>query len=393
MSDFLQRCLRAAAAFVLSACAATAAFGPAAVAAAGIVRDPVAVEQARAAMQAAVSASRAAAGARSVPGKNGVNDVFANPYRAYPASCLSDGLPFGIFQQSQSDPQPQRQQLTLPGDPLSNSTAEQNYSETVTISVWRVPCSPDSNGVGQSATVIEIDRPCGACDQEARYPTFPLVLATQGNTSNFAIRLTADQNTWFSTSYVNEPIYSSNIWVLENYFLNAVQFDYNQAFALSLDNTITFNLPAYNPAQYAGTSQSLPISGYMTSNWYSPGHGGEGMLTQIFDNGDQQTRTFTAAWYTFDVHGLPFWLYAQGSFTIGDRSTGAVDTYYPTGGAFAGTGGSATFVKWGTVMFSFPDCDHMVFTFNGNADAVQGPTGSGQRTWLRIANVNSLVCD
>ena len=82
-------------------------------------------------------------------------------------------------------------------------------------------------------------------------------------------------------------------------------------------------------------------------------------------------------------------------FNIGATTTGPVDTYYPVGGSFAGTGSSATFTKWGTVTFSFPDCGHMAFTFNGasGADAPIGPSGQGQRTWIRIANVNSIVCD
>lgn len=392
MKEFFRRGLRVVAGLVLSACTVGVVVGAQPARGAGAVRDPVSAEQARASMQAALNASRVARGS------NQANDAYANPYRAYPASCLSDGLPLGDFKQFTSDPAPQQKQLTVPTCSVSNPSSC-NTSETVTVSVWRVPCSPDAAGHPQSATLMEIDRPCGAnCGNSTVFATFPLVLATQGNNSNISIRVANDPNTWYSTTYVNTPIYYSDIWVLENYFLSSIQFDYNQAFALALDNTIQFDVPAYNPAQYAGNSQSLPISGYMTSNWYSPGHGGEGMLTQVFDNpgSNPVTRTFTAAWYTFDKAGLPFWLFAQGTLTAGDRTTGPVDTYYPTGGTFAGAAGpGATFTKWGTVTFSFPDCNHMAFTFNGNADAVNGPTSNGteSRTWVRIANVNSIVCD
>jgi hypothetical protein len=358
----------------------------------GAQRDRAAVAQANASIQAAMATARSAASAAVVagPGPTKPNDVFPNPNRAYPPSCLGDGLPFGEFRQFSSDPAPLQQQLVLPGDiaACSGGNAQEcAYQEQVTISVWRVPCSG-----GTSATLMQIDRPCGGCANTSLYPTFPLVLATQGNKQLY-IRLATDPNTWFTTSYANEPIGSSNIWVLENFYGGAVQFDYNQAFALALDNTIQFNVPAYQPAQYTGAQQSLPISGYMTSNWFDPNHGGEGTLTQIFDNNDGATRTFTSAWYTFDTNGLPFWLYSQGSIKIGDRTTGPVDTFYATNGGFAGNFNSATFTKWGTITFSFPDCNHMAFTYNGNADAVQGPTGSGQRTWLRIANVNSIACN
>jgi hypothetical protein len=388
MKDLLQRGLRVVAGVVLLAAAAVMTSAPGAAIAAGVQRDPVAVDKARVTMQAAINASRAVR--RSTSG----NDVAANPDRAYPPSCLNDGLPFGVFKQNPSDPAPQQQQVSLYSCSTNNPNAC-GAGETVTISVWRVPCSPNSAGSPQSAVLVEIDRQCGQnCGTQPVFPTFPLVLASQSNISNYPIRVANDQNTWYSTTYVNQPIYHSDIWVLENYLGDANQFDYNQAFTLLFDNT-QFNVPAYNPAKYAATSQSLPISGYMTSNWYDPAHGGEGILTQVFDGGDGVTRTFTAAWYTFGTDGLPFWLFAQGSFKIGATTTGPVDTYYPSGGSFAGTGSSASFTKWGTITFSFPDCGHMVFAYNGTsgANAPIGPSGQGQRTWIRIANVNSLVCD
>ncbi len=396
MNEFLQRGLRVVARLVLSACAVTAGQNPAI--AAGVTRNPVAAEQARASAQAAMSASRAAF-ARAVRGSSRPSDVVANPFRAYPHSCLADsyGLPFGA-NDIPPGPAPFQTTLLLPGNRLSNDAAEQNYTETVTITLWRIPCSPDVNGIPQSAVVFEIDRPCGQCGTTSLYPTFPLVEVTQGLNSNITVRLAEDQNTWFSSTYVDSPIFASSTWVLENFYGSSVQFDFNQAFSIAFDRTFQWDVPAYNPAQYPTASQPLPISGYMTSNWYSPGHGGEGMLTQVFENpgSNPPTRTFTAAWYTFDKSGLPFWLFAQGAFDVGARTTGPVDTYYPTGGTFAGAPGpGATFVRWGTVTFSFPDCNHMAFTFNGNADAVNGPTSNGteSRTWLRIANVNSIVCN
>jgi hypothetical protein len=360
------------------------------VATAATQRDPAQVQAARASIEASLTASRAATAART-----SADDKVANPNRAYPPSCLGDGLPFGLFKASQNDPGPLQAQLILPGDYNACQTGgnanECNYQEQVTVSVWRVACSKDTLGNGHSATLLQIDRPCGACSNVSLYPTFPLVAVTQGNNSLY-IRLANDPNTVFTATYANTPVVSSDIWVLENFYGSSVQFDYNQAFTLTLDNAIQFNVPAYNPANYAAAKTGLPISGYLTSNWYDPAHGGEGTLTQIFENADG-TRTFSAAWYTFDKNGIPFWLYSQGVVQVGATTTGPVDTYYAKGGCFAGTGcGAATFTKWGTITYSFPDCAHMAFTFNGNADAIGGPTGSGTRTWLRIASVNSITC-
>jgi hypothetical protein len=388
MNRLYRRCASMIAALT---CCALLLVLPTLAAASSAARDPASVAKANASMQAALSPARRAA----APGTTRPNDIFANPTRAYPPSCLVDGLPFGVFRQSPSDPAPLQQQMILPGDPSTcgGNNPECTYTEQVTVSVWRAPCSVDSTGHPQSAVLLEIDRPCGGCGNTSLYPTFPLVQVTQGNNTQY-VRLAPDQNTWYTATYVNSPIATSNIWVFENY-LSGAQFDFNQAFSVNFDNhTLDFAVPTYNAAQYAANSFTLPISGYMTSNWFDPQHGGEGILTQIFDNNDGATRTFTAAWYTFDKAGLPFWLYTQGTIQIGATTTGAVDTFYSSNGCFAGIGcGSATFTKWGTITFGFPDCAHMSFTFNGNADAVNGPTASGTRTWLRIANVNSIVCD
>jgi hypothetical protein len=351
-------------------------------------RDVAQVAQAHASLQAS------AAGARSAAGAMAPNEIYANDYRAYPPSCLVDGLPFGQFDAARGG----QSGITLLGDPAAclpgGSANECNFAEADTVKVWRVPCSGS-----KSATLVEIDRP--ANHDMTLYPTLPGIYVIQGSKPLF-IRYANDPNTFLTTTYTDTPLPGSDIFVLENFYGGATQIDYNQAFTLVLDNftgntagnPVSFNFPVYNKADYPNASLTLPISGYMTSNWFDPQHGGEGILTQVFDNGDKATRTFTAAWYTFDKTGLPFWLFAQGTFHIGDRTTGSVDTYFPTGGCFAGVNcDSATFTKWGTITFTFPDCDHMAFNYSGNADAVNGPTGTGSRNWLRIANVNSLFCN
>ena len=159
---------------------------------------------------------------------------------------------------------------------------------------------------------------------------------------------------------------------------------------------ISISLVAFSTVLYARFIIDPQMrSGYLSTNWYDPNHNGEGMLVQVYDNGDGLTRTFTAAWYTFDNLGIPYWLFAQGAFNIGARSTGNVDTFYGSNGGFAGNfGSSATFTKWGTINVSFPDCNHMNFSFNGTTGDPNGPSGSGTRTnWQRLANINSLVCE
>ena len=388
-------CWRGSALTALLVACTTAAF-----AAEGTPSRAVSASAVMAARQSALATAQGAnqkpRGARqAAAGTTQAGEIYANPFRAYPPSCLGDGLPFRTFPQSTGDPAPQQQSLTLPGDPGQcfggGNAQECNYSEVVTVTVWRVACANN-----QAAVLVEIDRPAANEANTTLYPTFPFVGIAQGNSTLAPVRMADDPNTIYSTTSVNTAVYSSDIYVLENYANDqATQVDYTKAFVLSLDNTISFTFPDYNKSQYAAANQGVPISGYLSTNWYNPLESGEGMLTQIYDDYNDTTgtkRTFTAAWYTFDPLGLPFWLYAQGSITIGDRAANNIQVFYASNGKFAGSG-NATFTQWGTANFSFPDCDHMVFTYTGNADAVNGPTGSGTRTWSRLTNINSLVCN
>lgn len=347
----------------------------------------VAVQQ-----QAAHAIATGKAGSHGVkPGGNQPSEIYANPYRAYPPSCLNDGLPAG---QWANDPKRLQTTITLPGDPLAGDANERNYRETVTVTLFRVVCSG-----GKSATLLEIDRPANAPTN--LYPIFPAISVQQGN-NNIYIRVASDPNTEYSAQYSFIPLVNSDIWVLENFYGSTTQYDYNQGFALTVDNLISgdpkrytvFPMAAYNPAAYAEASQPLPISGYMSTNWYSPNQAGEGMVLQVYDNGDKTTRTLSFAWFTYDNLGLPFWLYGDGTFDIGAR-TASIATYYLKGGVFAPSSAKpdVPLYPWGNVTFTFPNCNTMSVNYTGNASADNGPTGSGTLTYSRIANVNSLVCE
>ncbi len=154
------------------------------------------------------------------------NEIYANAFRAYPPSCLVDGLPFRAFPQSNGDPAPQQQTLPLPGDPGQcfggGNANECNYTETVTVTAWRVAC-PNN----KAAVLVEIDRPAANEGNTTLYPTFPFVGIAQGNSTLAPVRMADDPNTIYSTTSVNTAVYSSDIYVLENYANNqATQVDY-----------------------------------------------------------------------------------------------------------------------------------------------------------------------
>lgn len=357
--------------------------------------DMARAQQARAQMQAQATQAKTAAAKSGVagakPGRATASELYANPFRAYPPSCLSSPIPFGMWQ---NDPNAITKQIFLIGDPYSGG-AEASYLEKVTVYLFRVVCSS-----GKSATLLEIDRPSDA--STTYYPTFPAVSVAQGS-NNIYIRLANDPNTFFSTNYALDPLTQSDIFVLENYYNGSVQFDFNQAFTLTVDNLNSndsnrftdFAMPVYNPAQYAAASQPLPISGYMTGNWYDPNHSGQGIQVEVgeLQSVDSFPRYITIAWYTFDDLGVPYWLFGSGTFNAGDTSA-TVQLGYSSGGGFAGnSGGSATAVLWGTFNVQFADCNTMQFSYQSTAGLPAGvPTGNGTRTFQRLTQMNGLTC-
>src|SRR5690349_14177424 len=142
----------------------------------------------------------------------------AGPARAYPPSCFAAGVPIG---QAAKDPKAMSLPLTLHGDfnacfvnPAAPNYAvaqqECNYSETVAITVSRVPCSG-----GKSATLLEIGRAAGKSGNQDLYPTFPGVWVQQGTHVDW-IRLARDPNTMATQVFVNSPVYEDSAYVLEN---------------------------------------------------------------------------------------------------------------------------------------------------------------------------------
>jgi hypothetical protein len=329
----------------------------------------------------------------------------------YPPSCLADGLPLG---QANKDPHWQSLPINLHGDfnscfinpsapTYKQAQAECVYSESVAVTVWRVPCSG-----AKSATLVELDRDSSLNGNTTLYPTFPGVWVKQGSQIAY-IRLAPDANTTASQAFVNSPVTKSSVYVLEN-FPGATAFDFNLAYTLTVDNNtglaLQFDLFNYDASDYG--LGNLPISGYMTGSWYLPGNGGEGILTQIFDNADGVSRTFAATWYTFDALGQPFWLVAQSFFPIGATQISKVPVNYVVGGGFAGNFTSVKSTPWGTMNFAFPDCNTLTFSYASTATTVasgatldasatpqpaDAPIGSGTRTWSRIGAINHLNCD
>lgn len=365
--------------------------------------------------------AHSAAAAKAERGDSGTKSLQANFWRTYPASCLADPLPENATGPVYSE------NVTLAARNLDDPS--QFYSEDVTISIWRVACS-SSGEFYNSATLMRIDRQSQYEGDNEYYPLFPHVSVDQITDSNDIpfddpdlrdyVRVAVEPNTVISDVTLDSPIVFSQTYVLENFpgaACNGPCFDFNFPFTIRFDNFLGsaeesqyfIDVPTYNPTQstYPDAFASLPINGYMSSNWYQPGKGGEGIVVQVYeretsnpgsclDVGGGTILPFSFTWFTYDPLGLPFFLYGDGCVPASDPTHITVDTFYITGLGFAGNFNQDDRVinPWGQVRFEFPNCNTMFVDFQSDVGLADGiPAGSGSLDYTRLGNVNGLTCE
>ncbi len=331
-------------------------------------------------------------------------DLEANAYRAYPPSCLSYPLPTDI-----TGPHWSRSVDLYEVDGNGADSLE-----TVTITIWRVACS--SSQFYTSATLMRIDRQRQFNGDNTIFPRFPDVRAAQVNEYDDIafdggidyVRVAPEANTVVSDSLPDTPLVYSTTYVLENYPSPlAGRFDFNLPFTIRFDNGYASNnqffidVPGYDPtaSTYPAAFESLPINGYLSSNWFDPAHGGEGIITQIAEFPPAADGTvfkqLVFDWFTFDNDGLPFWISGNATINASNPTSVTVPAVYLTNGGFAGDfGANATANPWGTVTFEFPDCNHLTVTYASNGSQPSFvPTGSGTLNLQRLVSVNGLTCE
>lgn len=327
-----------------------------------------------------------------------LSEVISNGYRAYPASCLSDPLPDTTSGSVYS------QAVDLAEVDPSTQTF---IREGVTIAVWRVACVTVA-GQNASATLMRIQRQAQYEGDATQYPLFPGVRMAQSssgvdfddpNALDF-IRIAVEPNTVISSFYAEDPVVNSTTYVLE-YFPDAafnVQ-NYNNAFQLRFDNFFTTDhlvysdiIPAYAPtnATYPAAFQPMLVSGYQSGNWIDNNPiSNENMLIQVYELAPVANtplkRALLFTWVAYDFKGVPLNLEGNAIYEVG-----ATTVTSPL--VLVGTGGVQTGV-WGTVTFTFSDCNTSQFTYT-NTSGLPGPSGHGTRIWNRLLglNINGIVC-
>jgi hypothetical protein len=370
---------------------------------------------------ARLTLAHSAAAAKAAHDEAGAKALQANYWRTYPASCLADPLP--------ENPTGPVYSKTVTLAARNTDDLDQLYSEDVTISIWRVACS-SSGEFYNSATLMRIDRQPQYEGDNEYYPLFPHVSVDQVTDANDIpfddpdlrdyVRVAVEPNTVISDVTIDSPIVYSQTYVLENFpgaACNGPCFDFNFPFTIRFDNFLGsaadsqyfIEVPVYNPTQstYPDAFASLPINGYMSSNWYQPGKGGEGIVVQVYeretsnvgsclDIGGGTILPFSFTWFTYDDLGFPFFLFGDDCVRAADPTRLTVDTYYITGLGFAGdfSQDDRTLNPWGQVSFEFPTCNTMFVDYQSDSGLPAGiPAGTGSLDYSRIANVNGLTCE
>lgn len=129
----------------------------------------------------------------------------------------------------------------------------------------------------------------------------------------------------------------------------------------------------------AGFSLSSTISG----NWYDPAQSGHGFQIEVLPGG-----IATAFWFAFDNNGNQVWINAVGPLgqdTIAMQAGRVLNGRFPPNF----NPNTVTRAPWGTLTFTFNDCDHGTVAWTTTDPAF---TPSGTMTVQRLTTIDGLNC-
>ncbi|UXI66812.1 hypothetical protein [Tahibacter amnicola] len=122
----------------------------------------------------------------------------------------------------------------------------------------------------------------------------------------------------------------------------------------------------------------------ITGNWYDPAQNGHGFQLEVLPGG-----IVTAFWFTFDNAGNQVWISAAGPIT---QNRVVMNVNRALNGRFPPNFNPAnvTVSAWGTLTFTFTDCDHGSVSWASTDPAF---TASGTMTLERLTRIDGLACD
>lgn len=162
----------------------------------------------------------------------------------------------------------------------------------------------------------------------------------------------------------------------------------------SIETTFS-SLPGSTPSflnidnLYFAPTNPNPISlgGYLSGSWYDPTQSGQGFQLEFTGQANQ----LIAAWFTFapDGSGKPIWIYGQGEYdplqsVVTISAAISSGTNFPP--AFHGSDIKKT--PWGSLTFTFTDCNHASVAWKSDVPGF----GSGTQPLTRLTSINGLSC-
>lgn len=390
----------------------TLAFGAGMIALPALAAEPTPLSADASAYHAAAAASRPQiAGVRAAQPEGGAASALAQPktmgsatypgtpmanaFRAYPPSCAADPLPDKASGSTWSGRVPL----------FASNTANQAFTETVTVTVWRLACSSSGlvtrynpTGAYNAMTLMRVDRDAANEGVRTRWPYFPQIQAAQGGIgftdAKSLVRVASEPNTVISEFSYGIPILDSTTFVLENYpYDGAGYFTFSDAFTLRVQPylqgvaPLDINIPAYTPTSstYPDAFAPLPLDGYAAAQWV---HGDDGLLVQVteqYDSSGRMTRQLVFDLLVEDNNGNPLWLVGNAPFPV-DATSLTINAIY--------LGPGLTHVPWGKLKFVVANCNELDVTFAPNPGLPASvPAFTGTTTFNRLFNANGMVCE
>jgi hypothetical protein len=142
--------------------------------------------------------------------------------------------------------------------------------------------------------------------------------------------------------------------------------------------------PVEPPVESPSTTppSSVSITNQYTGSWYDPSHNGEGYAIEILANGEAHV-----TWYTYDKNGQQAWIVGVG--TVNGNTINVTETMTTRGAVFGEAFNPDDVVRdaWGSILFTFRDCNHAKVNYAGPA-----AFGTGTLNLERLTSISGLDC-
>lgn len=325
-------------------------------------------------------------------------------YRAYPPSCAAYPLP-----DKPTGPIYSTTIAALANPVIATSGIFFSTTESLTVTVWRLPCSSsganvpyNTAGAKNAITLVRIDRADDTVT--STWPMMPLLLVSQGSVDFTSpksfVRLASEPNTVLSDRRYGNPydlFKTSTTYVLENYpSASAGQFNFNAAFTLraagGASTVSDITIPAYAPAAdtYPDASNPIALDGYAAAQYYNPERN-EGLLVQVaegYDTGNPKRRQLVIDLLTKDTANNPFWIVGAAAFDPvagGVRGLDIPVSYLVENNAS---------LAWGSIHVAMTSCNQMSLTFTPAAGLPANvPSITGTIAYARLLSANGMSCE